>query len=140
DMVLDRLRGRYEPGGDLSVGQSFSQQEQHLELARGEPDGIGLSRRTRSPCVGTSQLPPHDLTGLGRSQPLQNAQCFSLGRLVAFGQGKRWLIGAAELARGSARGAPVTGDLESKWRGSLRRRFMQATATPQPDRHPTLIP
>ena len=67
DMMLDGLRRGREPLGDLGVAQSFGQQQQDLELARGEASGVRLgggTGTTRQPTdTGGAQPPARDLGG-----------------------------------------------------------------------------
>ena len=46
-MVVDGLLGDVQEGGDVGVAQPVAEKPEHLELAGGEPRGIGGRRPPR---------------------------------------------------------------------------------------------
>src|SRR5262249_35830475 len=76
----------------------------------------------------------------GRAEPLEDGQAHALGGFITFQERESLLPGTTEALPGIRRRAPITDDLEGVRRRHSRKRFVQFTATPQPERERAIIP
>ena len=119
DVVVDGLGRDEQPLGDLGVGRSVGEQAQDLDLAAGEPGGVGQRRlaparrdRRRRRCAAGpgGPWPPRRRRRAGRAGRARPACCSAV---PASTSASAWSYGADSCAHSSAAAVEAPVELES---------------------------